>query len=517
MNVRHLVHIVGIILVALSAALLVSGVVAAYYRGPDVLAFVLAAVITAVAGLVMWRRTELQRDLTVREGYAVVSFAWLAIGIAGAIPYLLTGVIASPAAALFESISGFTTTGATVFAEIEPLPRGILFWRALTQWIGGMGIIVLGVAILPFLGIGGMQLFRAEVPGPTTERLKPRIAQTAKALWLVYAGLTAVQAGLLMIGGMPGFDAVTHALTTLSTGGFSTQTASFADYSAYLQYVTILFMFIAGVNFTLHYRALTGRPRYHRDSEWKAFALIVVTATLFTTGALLVQDRGAGIEPTLRAALFQVVSIGTTTGYVSRDYELWPAATQITLLLLMLVGGMAGSTAGGMKVIRILAFVRQGISALKRSLHPRAVVVTRVSGKPIRENDLLTILAFILFFLLLFVAGTLGMAVLGHDIITSIGASAATLGNIGPGLGAVGATEYYGWMGPASHLLLCFLMLVGRLEIFTVLLLFHPDLWRRDPAPLARRRRLDVELHEEGGAVVATPRPQATFEKESRA
>jgi trk system potassium uptake protein len=508
-NVRHLVHVVGIILVALSVALGASTAVAAFYGGPDVAAFAISTVLTAIAGLVAWRRTSLRRDLSVREGYAVVSFSWLAIGIAGALPYLISGVIASPAAALFESISGFTTTGATVFATIEPLPRGILFWRALTQWIGGMGIIVLGVAILPFLGIGGMQLFRAEVPGPTTERLKPRIAQTAKALWLVYGALTAAQAALLMAGGMPGFDAITHAFTTLSTGGFSTQTASYAEYSAYLQYVTITFMLMAGINFTLHYRALTGRPRYHADSEWKAFMLIVGLATVFVAGALFIEDRSAGIEQTLRDALFQVISISTTTGYVSRDYEQWPAFAQIVLLLLMFVGGMAGSTAGGMKVIRVLAFFRQGVSALKRALHPRAVVVTRVSGKPIRENDLLTILAFILFFLLLFVAGTLALAALGHDILTSIGASAATLGNIGPGLGGVGAVENYGWMGPASHLLLCFLMLVGRLEIFTVLLLFHPDLWRRDPAPMPGYTRLRDELPamgDDGGPVIAPRR-----------
>ncbi len=495
MNPRHLIHVAGIILLALSFALAATTVVAAAYGERDFIPFLLSTIVSAGLGLFMFRRTSLERDLTIREGYAVVSLSWLAIGLAGALPYLFSGVISSPAAALFESVSGFTTTGATVFGDVESLPHGILFWRALTQWIGGMGIIVLGVAILPFLGIGGMQLFRAEVPGPTTERLAPRITQTAKLLWLVYAGLTGAQVLLLYLGDMPVFDAVIHSFTTLSTGGFSTQNASIAAYeSKYIQYVIILFMYLAGINFTLHYRAMTGKPwRYFGDTEWKAYTAMVVAATVFV--ALVLFERGGtGFEQTIRDSLFQVVSIATTTGYASTDYDLWPAGGQLMLLLLMFVGGMAGSTAGGMKVIRVVTFYRQGVSALRRALHPRAVILTRVSGKAIRENDLLNILAFILFFLLLFVAGVTAMAALGHDLITSIGASAATLGNIGPGLGDVGATDNYGWMGPSSHLVLVFLMLVGRLEIFTVLLLFHPDLWRRDRRTgEASRLRQEVE------------------------
>jgi trk system potassium uptake protein TrkH len=344
-----------------------------------------------------------------------------------------------------------------------------------------MGIIVLGVAILPFLGIGGMQLFRAEVPGPTAERLQPRITQTAKLLWIVYAGLTLAQVILLLLGGMSVFDAVTHAFTTLSTGGFSTRTASIAAYdSAYTQYVFILFMYLAGVNFTLHYRAMTGKPgRYLKDTEWKAYTAMIGGLTAFCAVVLFTQGAGAPFETTMREALFQVVSMATTTGYVLADYDLWPVAAQFALLLLMLVGGMAGSTAGGMKVIRGLVFFQQGLSALKRALHPRAVVLTRVRGVAIRENDLLDILAFILFFVVLFVAGVAAMTLLGHDLVTAIGASAASIANVGPGLGGVGATDHYGWMRPASHLVLTVLMLVGRLEIFTVLLLFHPDLWRR--------------------------------------
>ena len=482
MNARHLVHIVSIILIALSATLAVTAAVAGYYGDGDMLAFVGTAVGTAAVGLLGFRSTSLQRDLSIREGYAVVSLAWIAIGVVGAVPYLLTGVIRSPMAALFEAVSGFTTTGATVFADIETLPHGILFWRSLTQWIGGMGIIVLGIAILPFLGVGGMQLFRAEVPGPTPERLQPRIAQTAKLLWFVYAGLTATQTVLYLLGGMPLFESVNHALTTLSTGGFSPRNASIAAYSSpYLQYVTIAFMYLAGINFTLHYHALAGRPgRYFRDTEWRAYSLIVLGATALVLVALLAAGVYSehGMERAFRDSLFQVVSITTTTGFVSYDYELWPVGTHLLLLLLMFVGGMAGSTAGGMKVIRVHTFMRQGLTGLKRSLHPRAVLVTRVGTKALRDDDLLNILAFILLFVLCYVVGWLTLTFLGNDLVTSMGAAAAAIGNIGPGLGEVGAVDNYGGLGPASQAVLTFLMLVGRLEIFTVLLLFHRDLWR---------------------------------------
>lgn len=483
MSYRHLVHVVSIILIAVAGSLALSGVVALLYGDGDFLAFLAAAAVTVAAGVVGYRRTRLRRDLTVREGYAVVSLSWMAIGVAGALPYLFSGVIGSPAAALFESVSGFTTTGATVFADIEALPHGILFWRALTQWLGGMGIIVLGVAILPYLGIGGMQLFRAEVPGVSEERLAPRIAQTAKLLWFVYAGLTVLQIVLYRLGDMPLFDAVTHAFTTMSTGGFSTRNASLAAFdSPYIQWVTIAFMYLAGINFTLHYRALSGRPgRLWRDAEWRTYTFIVLAACTVMLGALLpaAAFAGEGAEPAVRGVAFQVVSIATTTGYTSRDYDLWPAAAQMVLLMLMFIGGMAGSTAGGMKVARVMILVRHSLAALRKALHPRAVVVTRFGKAALRDDDMLEILAFVLFFLVLFIGGMLTLTFFGYDLITAAGAAAAAIGNIGPGLGELGATDNYSWTGAPTQLLLAFLMLVGRLEIFTVLLLFHPGLWRR--------------------------------------
>ncbi len=482
MNLQHLVKVVSLVLMALATAMAITAAIALMYGEGDFIAFLVAAAATMAVGFVGFRSTKIGRDLSVREGYAVVAFAWLAIGIAGAVPFLLTGTIESPMAALFESVSGFTTTGATVFSEIESLPHGILFWRSFTQWIGGMGIIVLGIAILPFLGVGGMQLFRAEVPGPTPERLQPRIAQTAKILWFVYAGITLAQVLLYLLGGLSLFDAVTHSFSTLSTGGFSPRNASIAAYgSAYIDYVTTLFMFLAAVNFALHYRAFTSRGTvYLKDAELRFFAGFLLLVTAIVTVLVLFSGTagGAGLERVFRDSLFQVVSIGTTTGFVTADYELWPLAAQILLVGLMFVGGMSGSTAGGVKAVRLHVLLRSSIAELKRSLHPRAVVVTRVGDRVIKEDARLNVLAFLLLFVVLYAFGVLALALLDHDLATAVGAAAAAIGNIGPGIGDVGALDHYGWMGPSSHFVLIFLMLVGRLEIFTILLLFHPDLWR---------------------------------------
>jgi trk system potassium uptake protein len=490
-RVRHLVYTVSVALLAFSTALAATTLVSWGYGDGDTLAFLLTTLVVLAVGVTGLLTTGLEKGLSVREGYAVVSLTWIAVAAAGAVPYLLTGVIDDPMAALFESLSGFTTTGATVFADIESLPHGILFWRSLTQWLGGMGIILLGVAILPFLGVGGMHLFRAEVPGPTPERLTPRIAQTAKLLWYVYGGLTALLGLLLLAGGMGPFDAVNHALTTLPTGGFSPRNASVAHFdSRFIQYVIILFMYLAGVNFVLHLRAVTGRAgAYAHSTEWRFFTAVLAGATLLVLVQVALSGTGPGagaatrslaaLEADFRASLFQVVSVATTTGYVTEDYGRWPLAAQLVLVGTMFMGGMAGSTGGGIKAMRIYVLLAQGVAELRRSIHPRAVLVTRLGRKSLDDGILLNILGFVLLFLALFAAGVLALALLGHDLETAIGASVATLANIGPGLGQVGAVEHYGWMDPASHAVLVVLMLVGRLEIFTVLLLLSPGLWRR--------------------------------------
>ena len=482
MSFRHLVFTISVVLLVFSTALFACTLVAWSYGGEDAQAFLITTLVAAVLGGLGVGFGRMEGSLTIREGYAVVSCTWIVVGVVGALPYLLSGVVSHPVAALFESVSGFTTTGATVFGDVDALPRGILFWRSLTQWLGGMGIILLGVAILPFLGVGGMHLFRAEVPGPTPERLSPRIGQTAKLLWYVYTGMTALLFVLLLIGGLSPFDALNHAFTTMPTGGFSTRTESAAAFGLpFVQYTLIAFMYLAGVNFVLHFHALSGKLRaYLVSAEWRFYtgALVIGTLVVFALALTSEASAGTGLERTFRDALFQTVSVGTTTGFVSFDYGLWPLGAQLVLVTLMFMGGMAGSTGGGIKSMRIYVLLRAGISDLRRNLHPRAIVVTVMGNKALEESELLNILGFVLLFLGIFFGGVLALAILGHDLSTSIGASVASIANIGPGLGAVGAVENYGWMSPPSHLVLVALMIVGRLEIFTVLLLFHPDLWR---------------------------------------
>ncbi len=475
------IHIVGLIVAAVGAAMGVSGAVANLYGSSDAIALYVSAGVAIIAGLMANRLTHVSEDLSIRESYLIVTLAWLGAAAFGALPYWLSGVTSSPLDAFFESISGFTTTGASIFPDPESLPRGILFWRNMSQWLGGMGIIVLVVAVLPFLGAGGMQLFRAEVPGPTPDRLRPRISQTAKILWGVYVGFTAVQALLLLLGGMDLFDAVTHAFSTLPTGGFSPRSASLGAYdSAYIQYVTILFMFIAGINFSLHYRVLSGRPRsLIRDEEWRFYTLLLVISTLIILAALVVDGTYSSLEAAFRASLFQVVSIGTGTGYATADYVTWPAVTQGILFFLMFVGGMAGSTAGGMKTLRVWAALKQGMVELRRHLHPRGVIITHVGRKVVPEGVMLNILAFMLLFVGAFVVGSILLAALGLDLVTAAGASAAAICNIGPGLAGVGPAENYAAIPAAGKVILSALMLMGRLEIYSVLVLFHPEFWRR--------------------------------------
>jgi trk system potassium uptake protein TrkH len=482
MSLRSVANVVGLLQVFVAIAMLLAGLVALGYGDGDARGFLLAAAITFVLGAGIYRLTKRsngRKDLTSREGFAIVTSAWATAGIFGALPFLFTGAIESPAAAIFESMSGFTTTGATVFSDIESLPHGILFWRSLTHWLGGMGIIVLVIAVLPYLGVGGMQLFKAEVPGPTPERLGPRITQTAKLLWFVYVGLTLAQAVLLMVGGMEPFDAVNHSFATLATGGFSTKNASLAAYdSAYIHWVTIAFMYLAGVSFSLHFKAATGRPAYFRDPEWRFFTMLLLAAAAVIMASNLWSGDYEALEPALRDALFQSTSITTTTGFVSADYELWVPGSQMVLLALFFVGGMAGSTGGGIKAMRVLLLLKQTANELRKHLHPRAILLTRVGTQPVREDVLANVVGFVILYLLLCLVGALLLGLMGSDPLTALTGSLAAVGNVGPGFGRVGAVDNYGWMSGAELSVLSFLMLAGRLEIYTVLLLFHPETWK---------------------------------------
>ena len=478
LRLGDVVHIVGTVLVGVAVALAATAAVGAALDDGSALPLLAAALLTGAAGVTARWLTHAPQSLQFQEAFATVSFTWLVVAVAGALPFLFSGAIASPIEALFESVSGFTTTGASVLPDVEVVAPGILLWRSVTQWLGGMGFIVLGVAVLPYLGVGGMQLFRLEAPGPTTDRLRPRIRETARVLWVVYAVLTAVLAALFAAGGLSWFDAVNHALTTLPTGGFSTRNASLAAFPGHVQWIATLFMYLAGVSFTLHYRTLGRGPRaYWRDTEWRLYTGVIGVASAVV--AVLIYERGAPLGRVVRDATFQVVSIVTTTGYATADYVLWAPAAQVALFLLMFLGGMAGSTAGGMKMVRVLLVLKHAWLEIRKQLHPRAVFVPKIAGRAVHEHVMLNVLGFVLLYMLLFGLGTFAMALLGLSLPAAAGAAATAVSNVGPGLAELGPVANFSAIPWQGHLIMTFLMIVGRLEIYTVLLLFHPGLWRR--------------------------------------
>jgi trk system potassium uptake protein len=394
----------------------------------------------------------------------------------GAVPFLSTGTAPTVAGAIFESVSGFTTTGATIFPNIEILPKSILLWRSISHWIGGMGIIVLGVAVLPLIGMGGSQLFRAEVPGIATDRLKPRIATTARLLWGVYAFLTALLFVVYLVLGMSWFEAVNHSMSALATGGFSTRTASLGAFSPAIQWVTIVFMLMAGTNFTLHYVLLTGKwNAWFRDAEWRWYAGLALAASVTVFVALGISGAGW----TFRDAAFNVVSVLSTTGFATTDFGKWPPFCLVLLLGLMFVGSMGGSTGGGFKIARAVVVVKHAASEVRKVLHPKGVFVTKLGRIPIRSEILLNVLAFLALYVVTHGVGSLLIAASGYDIVTSVSAALAAMSSIGPGLGQVGPAVHYGHMGSMSYLVLSALMLLGRLEFYTLLVLVIPSTWDR--------------------------------------
>ena len=497
-NLKLVLYTLGNLLICLSAAMLCPLLIALYRRTAegesDLQAFVLSLCTTLIVGLILRLTTKSNRELGNKEGVAVVSLGWTVTALFGSLPYLFDRVFAEEGRnwlvefsfCYFESMSGFTTTGATVLSEIEHLTQAILFWRSLTHWLGGMGIVVLALAILPMLGVGGMQLYRAEVPGPQKDRLTPRIAQTAKLLWGVYVLISAVEMLLLWLGGMTWFDALCHTFGTMATGGFSTQNLSIGQYnSVYFDVVVIVFMFLAGTNFSLHYRALRGDFKSHiRDSEFRFYGLtlflcisLIVWNTMTATvgGKVIFESFGTA----LRYAAFQVVSIITTTGYGTFDFEQWPALSQFVLLILMFFGGCAGSTSGGMKHVRLLLLIKQGYVEVKRLILPHAVLPVKLGDRVVPQEVMRNILGFFFLFIGIFAIVTCIMATLGLDLISAAAATIATMGNIGPGLGSVGPIDHYAHIPTVGKFILCFCMLLGRLELYTVLVLFAPQLWRR--------------------------------------
>lgn len=534
MKKRFIIFSIGTLLEIIAFVLLIPAGIAFFeirnpravqlFSDPQLSGFLFAIVSSLICGIIL--RCFGSKEITgtgVKEGFAIVTFGWVILSFFGAIPLLnyilsqdshitISRFISAFTDAYFETMSGFTTTGATIISNIEALPQGILFWRSLTHWLGGMGIITLALAILPVFGVASYQMFRGEVPGPTAERLSPKLTHTAKILWGAYAVLTLAQTILLKLGGMSVFDALCHSFGTMATGGFSTKNASLAAYnSPYIQWVIIIFMFFAGMNFIIHYQILfTGKfTLLKKDREFKFYTIVIVTVIILST--LFLQIRGLAAKneisrrfrhqtlsevqiddkilqesskissfgQTLRHAAFQTISITTTTGYTTADFDTWPNAIRFTLVILMFFGGCAGSTGGGIKMSRILIFIKCALREIKTIIHPRIILPLKVANKTIEEKQVSNIIGFIALFMGSFLFFTIIMSFMIEDFSTAVTAVAATMCNIGPGLAGVGAAENYAWIPVGGKWILSLCMLLGRLEIYTVFILLMPSSWRK--------------------------------------
>lgn len=481
-NIKMIAGLLGLLMIIIGLFMMACLPFSLHYEESSWKAIVISATITIVSGILLqlYNLNNKNRDITKRDGYLVVTLGWLFMALFGSLPYVISGAIPNFTDAFFETMSGFTTTGATILTDIEALPHGLLFWRSLTQWIGGMGIIVLTIAILPILGIGGMQLFVAEAPGISPDKLHPRITQTAKRLWIIYFSLTLIEMTLLRLAGMNFFDAVNHALTTMASGGFSTKQDSIAGFeSPMIHYIIIFFMFLAGINFTLIFFGFSGKiKKVWKNEEFRIYLFALVIISVIASVSLYFFS-GHGLEQAIRDGTFQVVSIVTTTGYVTGDYISWNPFLSFLFFILMFSGGSAGSTAGGIKIVRHIVLIKNSVLELKRLLHPSAVIPVRLNKKAISSGITYNIAAFILIYIIIFFIGAVTMSILGYDFTTSIGAVTATLGNVGPGIGGVGPAENYAFISPVGKWFLSFFMLLGRLELFTVLILFTPYFWRK--------------------------------------
>ncbi len=482
MRWTQVVGTVGSLLVCLSLTLLLPLAFSLYYRDGSEWAIVQSLSIVLVLGLCLFLVSRNGQDQGIghRDGLAIVAISWLSAGAMGALPYYLSGTCPQFTDAFFESVSGFTTTGASILTNIETVPQGVLMWRSLTHWLGGMGIIVFSLAVLPFLCVGGMQLYRAEASGPTPDKLRPRIRDTAILLWKVYLFFTVLQTILLLSGGMNFFDALCHTFGSIATGGFSTKNASIGHYqSAYVDWIIIVFMLVGGINFALHYALFTGRPLIMlQNAEFRFFMGAVLLFTVASTVSLLTV-LGSGVEKAFRDAAFQVVSIITTTGYATADYEKWPPLPQAILVFCMFIGSCAGSTSGGMKCMRIMLLIKQAYLELVRLIHPKAVLQVKLGKRIVSEEVIRGIWGYFTIYLGLFVLASFILTAMGIDLMTSFTGVAACIGNIGPGLGEVGPTDNFAHLPILAKWILSICMLLGRLEIYTVIVLFVPEFWRK--------------------------------------
>ncbi|MFO7616802.1 MAG: TrkH family potassium uptake protein [Bacteroidales bacterium] len=481
MNFRLIIRLIGMLLLVEGTALLISTLVAHFSGGDDTSALAwssLACMVPGIAAVLFTSHTT--SNLSRREAFFVVTTGWLTISFFGSLPFLLSGYIPNLTDAFFETMSGFTTTGATILDDIEALPRGLLFWRAMTQWLGGMGIIVLALSFLPAFGIGGMQLYTAEAPGMTVDKVSPRVYQTARTIWGLYFFLTLLEMVLLMFGGLSWFDSICHSFTTMATGGFSTKQASIAYWqSPYIQYVITLFMLIAGTNFTLMFFALRGKPgRLFRHEEWRYYILFILGFTALIFAGLMLTNGGR-VEETFRNALFTVVSIMTTTGFITTDYLKWAPVLTMLVFALFFFGASIGSTGGGVKIMRIGILLKNSYYELRRLIHPHAVIPVRFNQLCVEPKIVNNILAFFMFYVGIFFISSIIMTLFEPDMSTSMGAVASCLGNIGPGLGSVGPVNSYSHIHDVGKWFLSLLMMTGRLELFTVLIIFTPSFWQK--------------------------------------
>ena len=501
MNSRVVAKVVSAILVVIGLAMLTAVAVSWLMKDSKaaIVGLAVSSLIPIIVGGLGCLLCSKETTIRFKEGFGIVTFSWLSASIFGAIPFVVVGKLTF-VDALFETMSGFTTTGASVLNNIEALPAGLLYWRSLTHWLGGMGIVVLSLAILPILGIGGMQLYKAEAPGPTTDQLRPRIASTAKVLWLIYIALSLTETGLLMLGGMGIFDAWCHACGTVATGGFSTRQLSIKAFdSAYIDFVVTLFMFLAGCNFVLHLHALSGRPLdYWKNEEFRFYLLITLFAIVTIGGSLYLSGMyDKNIGQIIRHSSFSAIAILTTTGFCTEDFDRWPLYTKALLICIMFIGGCGGSTAGGMKVSRFLILLKYSVVQIRRCFYPRSLAMVRLNNQRVNDDIMSKILSFFFININIFILISLLVCVVepklgitGDNLESKMHSSyvametafssvIATLYNIGPGLAKVGPTMNYEWMAPQTKLILSLGMLVGRLEVYTVLVLFLPIFWRK--------------------------------------
>ncbi|MCY4262147.1 MAG: TrkH family potassium uptake protein [Candidatus Dadabacteria bacterium] len=485
MNVKFCFQITGKFVMYLGLLMLVPAICTLFYQEDDLFTFLVSALVTSLVGfsfMFIFRVSETPSEIRRREGFLIAALCWIFASVFGAIPYYVYGVFASPVDALFESTAGFTTTGATALASIEWLPKGILFWRNFTQWLGGMGIIVLGIAIFPKLFVGGAQLMGLETTGPTKEKFAPKIAETAKKLWIVYVALTGALAILLVFGGMNFFDALTHSFSTLSTGGFSCRDASIGAYdSVYIHGLITFFMFLGGTSFILHFYFFTGKPgRMFKNSEFRFYLFFVVAATMFIAMELLQNGVYGTFSESLRYASFQVVSIITTTGFTTTDFDAWPAFVKWVIFMLMFFGACAGSTSGSVKALRIMVLFKKAHSEIQRLVYPNVVSPITIEGKPISEKALSSITSF--FILYIFLCGFVALVILMLEDISlesAVSAAAASITNVGPAFDEVGPNSHYSHLGSLTKVILSLAMIIGRLELYTILVLFMPSFWKR--------------------------------------